>query len=168
MLHINRSIPPVAHKHSCNLFHMRDKVAHEIERLEKQGVIEKVSGPTEKVSRIVTHPKQKSPGEIQLSVDMRDANQAILRTRHITPTINELTTDLNSATVFFWVFVPVIISCFYTLHADTSLPFQHISPVQETEFRYQCRHRNLPPWDPDRDSRHPRCQEHQRWHFCVW
>ena len=35
-----------------------------------------------------------------LCVDMRDANRAILRTRHITPTIDELTADLNGATLF--------------------------------------------------------------------
>ena len=100
MLHIDKSVPPVASKHSHTPFHMRDKVAREIEHLEKQGVIEKVSGPTGWVSRIVTPPKPKSPGEIRLCVDMRDANRAILRTRHITPTIEELTTDLNGATIF--------------------------------------------------------------------
>ena len=99
-LHIDKSIPPVASKHSRTPFHMRDKVTREIEHLDKQGVIEKISGPTEWVSRILTPPKLKSPGEIQLCVDMRDANQAILRNRHITPTVDELTTDLNGATVF--------------------------------------------------------------------
>ena len=91
MLHIEKSVPPVASKHSRSPFHMRDKVAREIE---------KVSGPAEWVSRIVTPPRPKSPGEIRLCVDMRDANRAILRTRHITPTIEELTTDLNGATIF--------------------------------------------------------------------
>ena len=31
---------------------------------------------------------------------MRDANKAIRRTRHVTPTIEELVSDLNGATVF--------------------------------------------------------------------
>ena len=79
---------------------MRDKIAQEIEKLEKEGIIEKVSGPTEWVSRIVTPPKPKCPGEIRPCVDMRAANQAIFRTRHVTPTIEELTTDLNGATIF--------------------------------------------------------------------
>ena len=59
-----------------------------------------MSGPAEWVSRIVTPPKPKSPGEIRLCVDMRAANQAILRTRHVTPTIEELTSYLNGATIF--------------------------------------------------------------------
>jgi len=66
-----------------------ENIAREVEHLEKQGVVEKVSGPPEWVSRIVTPPKPKNPGEIRPCVDMRDANQAILRTRHITPTIDE-------------------------------------------------------------------------------
>ena len=73
-LHIDKSVPPVALKYNHTPFHMRDKVAQEIEKLEKEGIIEKVSGPTEWVSRIVTPPKPKSPGEIRLCVDMRAAN----------------------------------------------------------------------------------------------
>ena len=99
-LHIDKTVPPVARKHDRTPFHMRTKVAAEIQKLEQEGIIEKVSGPTEWVSRIVTPPKPKSPNEIRLCVDMRDANRAILRTRHITPTIDELTADLNGATVF--------------------------------------------------------------------
>ena len=81
-LHIDTTVPPVARKHNRTPFHMRTKVAAEIQKLEQEGIIEKVSGPTEWVSRIVTPPKPKSPNEIRLCVDMRDANRAILRTRH--------------------------------------------------------------------------------------
>ena len=42
----------------------------------------------------------KSPNEIRLCVDMPDANRAILMTRHISPTIDVLTADLNGATAF--------------------------------------------------------------------
>ena len=99
-LHIDKTVPPVARKHDRTPFHIRTKVAAEIQKLEQEGIIEKVSGPTEWVSRIVTPPKPKSPNEIRLCVDMRDANRAILRMRHITPTIDELTADLNGVTVF--------------------------------------------------------------------
>ena len=99
-LHIDKTVPPVARKHDRTPFHVRTKVAAEIQKLEQEGIIEKVSGPTEWVSRIVTPPKPKSPNEIRLCVDMQDANRAILRKRHIAPTIDELTADLNGATVF--------------------------------------------------------------------
>ena len=96
----DKTVPPVARKHDRTPFHMCTKVAAEIQKLEQEGIIEKVSGPTEWVSRIVTPPKPNSPNEIRLCVDMRDVNRAILRMRLITPTIDELTADLNGATVF--------------------------------------------------------------------
>ena len=56
-LHIDKTVPPVARKHDRTPFHMRTKVAAEIQKLEQEGIIEKVSGPTEWVSRTVTPPK---------------------------------------------------------------------------------------------------------------
>ena len=66
-LHIDKSVPPVAVRHNRVPFHQQQKVAKEIATLEAADVIEKVSGPTEWVSRIVTPPK---PEEIRLCVDM--------------------------------------------------------------------------------------------------
>ena len=63
-------------------------------------IIERADGPTEWVSPIVTPPKPSDPTQIRLCVDMRNANEAILRTRHITPTIDDLINDLNGATIF--------------------------------------------------------------------
>ena len=100
MLYIDKTVPPVARKHSRVPFHKRKKVADEIARLEKADIIERVTGPTEWVSRIVTPPKPKNLDEIRLCVDMREANAAIKRTRHVTPTIEELITDLSGAKVF--------------------------------------------------------------------
>ena len=65
----------------------------------------KVTGPTEWVSRIVTPPKPKSPDEIRLCVDMREANKAIMRTRRVTPTLDELITDLHGASVFSKIYI---------------------------------------------------------------
>ncbi len=48
---------------------------------------------------IVTPPK-KNPDEIRLCVDMREANKAMERERHLLPTINELINDLNATKVF--------------------------------------------------------------------
>ncbi len=45
-------------------------------------------------------PKPKSPGQVRVCVDMRQANQAIKRERHVTPTIKEIIGDLNGAKVF--------------------------------------------------------------------
>ncbi|KAL8584615.1 hypothetical protein ACOMHN_002344 [Nucella lapillus] len=99
IIHIDGNVTPVARKHSRVTLHLRGKVEKELERLVKEDVIEKISGPTEWVSRIVVVPKPKSD-DIRLCVDMREANKAVLRTRHVTPTIEELVADLNGATVF--------------------------------------------------------------------
>ena len=99
-LHIDHSVPPVARKYVRTPFHLRGKVAQELRRLEEGDIIEKVTGPTEWVSGCVTPPKPKSPEEIRLCVDMRQPNKAIIRTRHVTPTMNELIAELNGSRVF--------------------------------------------------------------------
>ena len=54
--------------------------------------------------------KVSRPGKNRLCVDIRDANRAIPRIRHITLSIEELITDLNSATIFGKIFIQAIIS----------------------------------------------------------
>jgi hypothetical protein len=99
-LHIDETVKPVAQKQRRTTFHLRDKVANEIEKLLKEDVIEKVEDtPTPWVSSIVTPPK-KEPGAISLCVGMREPNKAIQRERHQMPTIDELINDLNGAKVF--------------------------------------------------------------------
>ena len=92
-LHIDTSVPPVTQPHRRIPF-------HELGKLERQGIIEPVDDPTPWVSPLVVTPKPKNPGEIRLCVDMHQPNRAILRERHITPTIDDLIHDLNGATVF--------------------------------------------------------------------
>ena len=70
----------------------------ELERLENLDIIEKVTGPTPWVSPIVVVPK--SSGQVRLCVDMREANKAVTREKHLMPTIDDLVADLNGATVF--------------------------------------------------------------------
>ncbi|XP_033112370.1 uncharacterized protein LOC117113191 [Anneissia japonica] len=60
--------------------------------------IEPVKGPTPWVSPIVTPPKKH--GGIRICIDMREANKAIKRERYPMPTIEELITELNGATLF--------------------------------------------------------------------
>ena len=101
-LHIDRSVTPVARKHSRVPIHLRSKVEGEIERLLDEDIIdiERVSAPKEWVSRIVTPPKPKNPGEMRICVDMCGANKAIQRTRHVTPITDELIKELNGSRVY--------------------------------------------------------------------
>ncbi|KAJ8004145.1 hypothetical protein DPEC_G00155730 [Dallia pectoralis] len=79
---------------------MRQKVEEELKRLENNDVIETVTGPTAWVSPIVTPPKPKDPDKVRICVDMRQANTAIQRERHITPTMDDVIHELKGATVF--------------------------------------------------------------------
>lgn len=99
-LHIDESVKPVAQRHRRTPFHLREKVEKEVEKLLEQDIIEKVEGvPTPWVSPIVTPPKKDSES-IRLCVDMREPNKAIIRERHLTPTVEELISDLNGSKVF--------------------------------------------------------------------
>ena len=55
-------------------------------------------GPTGRVSALVVIPK--SDGDIRTRVDMRRANQAIVRERQPVPTIEEVLQDRNDSAVF--------------------------------------------------------------------
>ena len=99
-LHIDPDVQPVAQRNRRTPFHLRPKVEKEIHKLLDQDIIEKVGNtPTPWVSPIVTPPK-KNPEEIRLCVDMREANKAIIRERHLLPTIEEIIHDLNGASTF--------------------------------------------------------------------
>ena len=57
-----------------------------------------MEGPTPWVSPVVVVPKQND--EIRLFVDMRRANEAIIRERYQIPTVDEVLHNLNQSTVF--------------------------------------------------------------------
>lgn len=99
-LHVDESVSPVAQPHRRIPFHVRKQLEDQLKKDEELGVIERVEGATPWVSPLVVVPKPKSPGQVRVCVDMRQANQAIARERHVTPTINELVSDLNGAAVF--------------------------------------------------------------------
>ena len=99
-LHIDESVQPVAQPHRRVPFHVRQQLEEQLKRDEDLGVLERIEGPTPWVSPIVVAPKPKSPGQVRVCVGMRQANQAIKRERHVTPTIKEIIGDLNGAKVF--------------------------------------------------------------------
>ena len=99
-LHIDDSVPPVAKPHRRIPINLREKVEEKLRQIEKDDIIENVDGPTPWVSQPVFLPKSSDPTDIRMCVDMRSANKAILRTRHITPTIEEIVSDLNGAVKF--------------------------------------------------------------------
>ena len=99
-IHIDKSVQPVAQRHRRIPSHIRKKVETSLDDLEKKDIIEKANGPTPWVSPIVVFPKPKNPDEVRICVDMRKANMAVQRERHLTPTVDEIINDLNGACIF--------------------------------------------------------------------
>lgn len=97
-LHIDPEVEPVAQPLRRTPFNLRKKVEDKIEELIKMDIIEEVDGPTPWVNPVVIVPKAK--GEIRLCVDMRRANEAIVRERHPIPTVDEILQGVNSSKLF--------------------------------------------------------------------
>ena len=76
-LHVDPNVPTVAQKLRRVPFALRAKVKATIDELLEGDIIERVEGPTTWASPVVIAPKPS--GEIKLCVDMRRANEAIIR-----------------------------------------------------------------------------------------
>ena len=97
-LHVDPSVTPVAQTVRRIPFSLRDKVESKVKELQELDIIEPVEGPTPWVSPVVVVPKPN--GDIRLCVDMRRANEAIIRERHPIPTVDEVLQTVNQSTVF--------------------------------------------------------------------
>jgi len=98
-LHIDDSVKPVAQSPRRIPFQLRQKVNAKLQELLDSDIIEEVpEGPTTWVSPLVVIPKD--DGDVRICVDMRRANEAIIRERHPIPTVEELLHQLNGSTVF--------------------------------------------------------------------
>ena len=91
---------PVHQTHRRIPFHQRKSLEAYVESLLQQEIIEPAVGPTPWVSPVVLVAKPKQPGGVRLCIDMREANKAISRERHLLPTLDQVIHDLNGATVF--------------------------------------------------------------------
>ena len=113
-LHIDDTVKPVAQHVRRIPFGLREKVDKKLDELLELDIIEEVpEGPSEWVSPLVVVPK--GDGDLRVCVDMRRANEAIVRERHPIPTVEELLHDLNGSTVFSkidlkWGFHQILLS----------------------------------------------------------
>ena len=96
--HIDEKVQPVAQPVRRIPFSRRAKVEQRIEELVQLDVLEKVEGPTSWVNPLVA--VEKPNGDIQICLDMRQANQAILREKHPVPTVEETLQEVSRAKVF--------------------------------------------------------------------
>ena len=97
-LHIDPQVTPVVQKMRRIPFSLKDKVTAKVNELLENDIIERVERPTTWISPVVVAPKPL--GDIRLCVDMRRANEAIVRERLPIPTVDEVLESLNGSTVF--------------------------------------------------------------------
>ena len=98
-LDVDESVTPVVQSQRRIAFARRQKLDKVLHELETADVIEEVTGPTDWVSNLVLTPKA-DPAEIRMNIDMTSVNNAIKRTRHVIPTIEDLKYRLNGAKFF--------------------------------------------------------------------
>ena len=100
-IHVDETVTTVAQNPRRIPFSPRERLDQKLEQLVNMDVIEPVegqSGQTPWVSPVVTVPKP--PGEIRLCVDMRRANEAVIRERHPIPTVDEVLQSMKGSTIF--------------------------------------------------------------------
>ena len=97
-LHIDPNKAPVAQKQRRVPFALESKVKEKLDDLLERDIIQEAEGPTPWVSPVVV--AEKPNGDIRLCVDMRRANEAIVRERHPLPTVDEIIRNINGSVVF--------------------------------------------------------------------
>jgi hypothetical protein len=97
-INLDPKVKPVVHAPRRVPLELVDKLNFELNEMEKNGVIEKVTKPTDWVNSIVI--REKPNGRLWLCLDPKDLNEAIMRDHYPTPTLGEITPKLAGARVF--------------------------------------------------------------------
>ena len=79
-------------------FPLRRQVANKLNRMEKAGVISKVSQPTPWCAGMVVVPKKN--GKVRICVNLKPLNHSILREVHPLPKVDETLARLSRANIF--------------------------------------------------------------------
>ena len=89
---------PVVHAPRKFPIHIRDELKAKLDSMESQGVIKRVTAPTDWVNSMVT--SRNSNGKLRVCLDPKDLNKCIKRSHHKTPTLEEMTYQLSGAQFF--------------------------------------------------------------------
>lgn len=95
---IDKNVPPVVHAPRRCPIHIKDEIKAELDKMRKLGVITEVDQPTDWVSSVAY--SKKSNGSWRICLDPKDLNNAIKRTHHHTPTVEEITHKFSGQSVF--------------------------------------------------------------------
>ena len=93
---VNPDHSPVQHEPSTPVT-LQKEVKEKIAGLERKGIIQKVTDPTDWISSMVIMSK---PGKLRICLDPRDLNKVIQRPKYQMPTLEEILPKLSKAKVF--------------------------------------------------------------------
>ena len=97
-LYEDKSVKPSKLFHYRIPFLVQPQVTRLLNDFVSQGLIEPAVGPTTWISP--SHIVPKKDGSVRLVTDARRPNLAIIRNRHVTPTIDDFVAKMNGASVF--------------------------------------------------------------------
>ena len=89
--------PTISAPRKCPI-KIKDELKSELENMEQQGVIRRVTEPTDWVSSLTVSRREN--GKLRVCLDPKDLNNAIKRCHHKTPTIEEITHKFSGAKFF--------------------------------------------------------------------
>lgn len=95
---IDTSVKPVSQPCRRVPIPLESKINKKIQELVDLDIIEPVNGPSDWISPLV--PVLKQDGDIRICIDMRRANQAIIREKHPLPTMDQLMPRFRNAKIF--------------------------------------------------------------------
>ena len=95
---LNSTMPPVVYSPRRLPVALREPLKEEFDTLIQQGIIANVDRPTDWVDSCVCVTKPN--GNIRLCLDPKDVNNAVKRTHHYTPTLDDALQKLNEAQFF--------------------------------------------------------------------
>ncbi|KAI2661981.1 Retrovirus-related Pol polyprotein from transposon 17.6 [Labeo rohita] len=98
-VHLDPHATPVVHSPRRIPLALRSRLKEELESMERQGVIVKVTEPTEWVNFMVVAEKLRT-GHLRVCLDPRDLNKAIKRPHYPLPTLEDITSKLAAQDEF--------------------------------------------------------------------
>ena len=98
---VDESVMPVAQVNRRIPHRYQNKLKEQLQKLEEAGVVESVPDdePTTWISPLVIQPK-KAVGEIQICVDMKKPNEAMLHEKREFPAVEDILKELNGVVKF--------------------------------------------------------------------
>jgi hypothetical protein len=98
-IHLQPNATPVVYPPRRIPLALRGRLKEELQNMEKQGVIVKVTEPTDWVNALVVVEKPRT-GKLRICLDPRDLNKAIKRPHYPLPTIEDIMPKLTGAKYF--------------------------------------------------------------------